>query len=327
MIKRPVLSVAVACAFLLPGVASAAQDVVVMRRVLAAPAIPSPSSQPTTPTPTPGSSDPTPTPAPVQPVATWIAGDWTSPAGCGVVTQSREVACEAGGAVVDASRCGPAPDVTMQSTDYSACSYQWVVGAWSAWSPGCSETATRTRQVQCQRSDMTPASSSMCDASSPDAVTTDGPAEVLVDCRYTAAWTAWSACTAGSETRTMTSCTRSDGAPAPLSACGDATQPQSCVNQKFSCDSPKNGYTFKNAPAVGTRVYAHLSKATYPSESSQIAAAKAYCETQNKISDGDQGVCTMNNQGSDIIVSVVEFSSGAGISSYGSGGVYAGVCR
>ena len=47
----------------------------------------------------------------------------------------------------------PLRPVTQKGANYSGCSYAWEIGAWDEWAPKCSTKSTRTREVECYRSD------------------------------------------------------------------------------------------------------------------------------------------------------------------------------
>lgn len=58
------------------------------------------------------------------------------------------------GTTVAESYCtGSRPVVAGTVPDFSACTYDWSISKWSDWSSTCSPAATRTRTVECRRSD------------------------------------------------------------------------------------------------------------------------------------------------------------------------------
>lgn len=60
-------------------------------------------------------------------------------------------------------QCGTKPATTRTlPSDYSGCGYQWVSGEWSDWDSTCSQTARRTRTVECHRTDGTLSAGSYC---------------------------------------------------------------------------------------------------------------------------------------------------------------------
>lgn len=83
----------------------------------------------------------------------WISESWNSCSNtCGSGTHSRNVYCErSDGTTVGDINCLAAKPITSEScSDYSTCSYDWLVGSWST----CTLTVsggTQTRSVQCQR--------------------------------------------------------------------------------------------------------------------------------------------------------------------------------
>jgi hypothetical protein len=74
-------------------------------------------------------------------------------------TQTRSVTCyrRFDNAAVADDRCDPATKPASSNVQpiYTSCSYDWINGddaAWSAWSSTCSNSANRTRNPQCRRS-------------------------------------------------------------------------------------------------------------------------------------------------------------------------------
>ena len=133
---------------------------------------------------------------------------------CGATTRSRVVYCRrSDDRAVYSSECpsDTRPASSEPGTDYSACSFGWTAGGWSDWSATCGP-ATRTRNVDCQRSDGTAGEESSCStASKPEiAQSSYQTAGCGID------WIAgrWSApepaCGATTQSRTVT-CQRSDG--------------------------------------------------------------------------------------------------------------------
>lgn len=114
-------------ALISPAMATA-QDVVVMRRLIATPEI--------------------------NPAATWRTGDWTWTTNDGCTPTApriRTVTCQLGGKDVADAKCSkgsrPASSGTAERTD--ACTFSWNVGAWGPWNSQCSVSATRSRMVSC----------------------------------------------------------------------------------------------------------------------------------------------------------------------------------
>lgn len=77
-------------------------------------------------------------------------------------------------------QCGT-KDETQRTlnADYSGCSYSWSIGTWGSWDSTCSQTAKRTRTVECKRSDGLPSTDGMCTTPKPD---TQETAPNVVDC-------------------------------------------------------------------------------------------------------------------------------------------------
>lgn len=74
------------------------------------------------------------------------------------------------GSIMPDGRCtGAKPQGTSDVPDLTGCTYKWNPGEYGAWKDQCSASTTRTRSVQCQRSDGTGASSSsLCTMPKPD---------------------------------------------------------------------------------------------------------------------------------------------------------------
>ena len=153
------------------------------------------------------------------------------------------------------SSCGGT--VTLSGTSYT---YSWKTGEWSEWSSTCSENATRTRAVFCERSDGVTVSDALCDASSRPA--DSETAQVLTTCTYswieggfgacegghgvwvTGEWQPKLACGEVEQTRSVTCafdvdsgshsqtvvCRRSDGSIRPDEECDPATRPPTMKN-------------------------------------------------------------------------------------------------
>lgn len=175
--------------------------------------------------------------------------------GCGFVNQKFSPYCQ---------RTGGGSNLTLPSGDYRFCSgdrpdyddvaagnpdalgydrdgkqlascnatdHDWTAAEWSGWSSTCSTTAMRTRAVTCtRRFDAEPVADAACGTGRPAASET---AAVYSSCSYTASYGGWSSCSGGTQTQTMTSCTRSDGASVAGSYCNGAgyptTRSQSCA--------------------------------------------------------------------------------------------------
>ena len=125
------------------------------------------------------------------------------------------------------SQCDAAsrPAASQTVEDFSGCSYSWDPQAWGAWSSTCSTTATRTRSIDCLRSDGTVTNDMAARCLEDDGAkpATSETQAVYGSCTYD--WTAgaWqdpgSSCTANeSQTRTVT-CRSSDGRTVADSFC------------------------------------------------------------------------------------------------------------
>ena len=169
----------------------------------------------------------------------WKTGDWKVAAAKAPATdtctnqrdQSRTVECtlKFNGTVVGAENCtGIAkPETTGRAdADYTSCSYNWESGTFSAWSSGCSTSATRMRSVTCRRSDGEIVGDDKCGGGRPAATETGSN---LVDCGYEwttpTEWKYASNCSGNTTRSRTTTCRRSDGVIVADSQCLPSTKP------------------------------------------------------------------------------------------------------
>jgi hypothetical protein len=127
------------------------------------------------------------------------------------------------GSSAPASSCGKTnPEIqgcTMPVT------YSWQTDGWSGYSSGCSDAATRTRNVWCQGSDGSRPGDGACGGGKPATSETTG---IYSSCTYTTVDTGNSGCVNGTTTYT-TQCRRSDGIVVANSNCGNnGTRTESC---------------------------------------------------------------------------------------------------
>lgn len=154
----------------------------------------------------------------------WNSTVWSSCGNtCGSGTQTRTVWCErADGQTVDDSNCiGPKPLEIQACSDYSTCSYDWLVGVFSSCSSTCG-SGSQSRTVECERSDGTIVGDASCLIVKPDL------SQSCTDystCTYQWISEAWSACsnTCGEGTHSRNVyCERSDGIIVDDSNCVEA---------------------------------------------------------------------------------------------------------
>ena len=171
----------------------------------------------------------------------WLAGEFSTPSGCGAVTSTRSVGCynhslgryESDGSCNSATR----PASSQAATNYASCTYAANVGAWGAWNDTCSSSATRSRDVFCQRSDganVSPGQDAQCAPMPASSETTD----VRTGCSYSYIIDSWStsACAGGVQTSTPSyRCQRSqDGATVANWLCTGIV-PQATTQSCSSC--------------------------------------------------------------------------------------------
>ena len=160
----------------------------------------------------------------------WGAWSWNSTCSSSA-TRSRTGTCEGDGQPVPNSWCtsqGIALTESYTGANYSGCTYDWDYTNWSSWSSSCSSSATRTRSVWCERSNGDNVGDSYCSGAGTKPASTNSGA-VYSGCTYTATYGPWSTCSGGTQSRSITACTRSDGANVATSNCSPATQSQSCT--------------------------------------------------------------------------------------------------
>src|SRR5690606_6498453 len=124
------------------------------------------------------------------------------------------------GTVVANSEC-TSRGVSLSATSetearYGSCTYSAEFGSWSGWTSDCSSTATRTRSVQCRRSDGTVVADSECSSRGFSLTPVSETSARYGSCTYSAvnptAWSAWASGCSTSTTRTRTfQCRRSNG--------------------------------------------------------------------------------------------------------------------
>jgi len=169
--------------------------------------------------------------------------DWSYASACSdSTTRTMTADCRrSNGKIVPGAVCNDnGVAVTRTETGVSnttGCSYEWKEGGFTgAWSSTCSNSATRTQSVWCQRSDGKTVTSGCNPATRPN--DTEGPMGIYSSCGYTANYGAWSACNGTSRSRDMTSCTRSTGDNVALSYCTDRgsqlTQTESCLTYAWA---------------------------------------------------------------------------------------------
>lgn len=145
----------------------------------------------------------------------WDPGAWIDPgASCGSEKQTRDVVCRrSDGKVADDKLCGEGkPSLEQTVTDFSACTYSWAPGAWSAPTNQCG-ASTQTREVTCVRSNGDKMPDAACSAAGAKPAL-EQQAYVISGCKANWVPGAWGAsvpaCGTSSQTRTVT-CLRADG--------------------------------------------------------------------------------------------------------------------
>jgi len=164
----------------------------------------------------------------------WSA--WSS--GCDTnATRSRSASCirsNDGGQVVPDSSCTAAgvakAAVSETSPQYGSCTYEFRSAAWSAYNSSCSNSATRTRDVWCQRSNGDRVADTECTNRGQAKPGTSESAPQYGSCTYSWAqggFGAWSSSCSNSATRTQSVwCRRDlDGATVADSSCNAAARP------------------------------------------------------------------------------------------------------
>jgi hypothetical protein len=182
----------------------------------------------------------------------WQAGGWSSPSGCGAVTQTRSVWCQrSDGATVGDASCGAGkPAASQGSTNYGSCTYSFQYGGWS--NPSGCGAVTQTRSATCVRSDGTPVG----DASCGTPVTSQGSTN-YGSCTYAFEYGGWST-PAGCGTVTQTrsaQCRRSDGSIVANGSCGTPVTSQNVGDYRACSYNPIVGgwSTCSNSCGGGTQ--------------------------------------------------------------------------
>lgn len=238
-----------------------AQDMVIMRRVIAPPT--RTATTPATPTPTPPATDPNPTatPTPGPKAGIWTPGDWTyvsSNTCLEVAEQRRSVACLADGdAVPDAQCAGAKPIVTQTVERLEGCGYSWHGSGYGAYSSTCSTSATQSQTVTCRRSDgKDGVDVALCSNAGERPATTTAPTGVYSSCAYSWALGTWSeygslCSTSAYQTRTV-DCHRAADAAGDHSV--DGTVSDAACAAALGTEKPAlQGEHVDNTEAVGNR--------------------------------------------------------------------------
>ena len=147
-------------------------------------------------------------------------------------TQTRAVWCkrDLDGNIEDDAQCDPStrPDASQTVEDFSGCSYSWDPQEWGSWDSQCSSNATRSRDVDCLRSDGTTTNdmAARCHEDAGDPPASSETQEVYDSCSYS--WTpgAWqdpgASCSASETQSRSITCTSSDGRTVEDSFCTEA---------------------------------------------------------------------------------------------------------
>lgn len=249
-----------------------AQDVVVMRRPIAAPKRTG-TSQP------PAPSTPTPSPSPA-PAYAWTTGEWAWDAGTPTCTarasRTRTVSCvdDHGRTVGEALCAGSRPEAVQTGVDRAeGCSYAWEVAAWSD-EGTCSASSTGTRTVSCLRSDGTRAQASLCGGDAPTSTRTERRLEGCTIAWAGAVWSDWSPTCSAAATRSRTvECQAASAGTASFKVeealCGGErpTVAEGPVAYYGNCSGrwTMSGWTVRNASCQhGRRLEARVAQCTRP---------------------------------------------------------------
>ena len=205
------------CAF-----AQSAEDVIVMRRVVAPP-----------------KRAPAGTPTPTQSGYAWVTSEWIANPSCSAKSeQTRLVGCVKDGTtqVADELCPAPKPDTSRVQADYSTCDLSWVVTGQGAWANGCSLTDTRPLTAVCRRSDGTDVADEACSSVGPKpSMETGSSAD---SCTY--GWSVGeygsysSTCNAVASRSRLVSCRRSDGTVVQDELCPGVKPASEDVSANFS---------------------------------------------------------------------------------------------
>lgn len=158
-------------------------------------------------------------------------GSWSSVCSASATRTQTAQCARSDGSIVAASECtsrGIALSQSETGANYSGCSYSVSFGAWSGWSSSCSASATRTRSATCYRSDGAAVSASECTGRGIAMTPTSEVSAQYGGCTFSPGYGSWSSCPTGSgqsQSSSMTSCTRSDGAAVATSYCTSAGHP------------------------------------------------------------------------------------------------------
>lgn len=171
-------------------------------------------------------------------------GQWSSTCSTNASRTFTSACMRTGGSATPAlqpeTACtGTKPVRESGKTVLSGCTYRWEGASeadWSPWSSMCSQNATRTRLVRCERSDSTPAAETLCTDPKPAEQETKPQTS---GCHvYEGIWSngsvfeEWSACTNGKTTRSTIVQCKIGSSIVTDDRCDPSTKPQSTTETK-----------------------------------------------------------------------------------------------
>jgi hypothetical protein len=155
-------------------------------------------------------------------------GAWSSECSTSA-TRTRSAQCvrKYNGASLPDSQCAGLTKADSETQQVlTACTYKWNVGSYGSYANSCSDSATRTRTVDCRRLDGATVGDAQCSGDGPKPATSE-TSPVYTSCTYSwgtpSGWSAWANGCSANTTRTRTvPCVRSNGATVADSFCANA---------------------------------------------------------------------------------------------------------
>jgi hypothetical protein len=170
-------------------------------------------------------------------------GGWTSACSSNAQRSVTRQCIRSDGSVVSSAECtnrGVAVTSTQTGAVYDGCGYGYSTGGWSDWNSHCSGSATRTRSVQCLRSDGTAVSDAECANRGIGRPASSETTAVYDACGFSAqnpgAWSDWNShCSANASRSRSYQCVRADGS---------AVAAAECTNRGIGLTESQNGAVY-----------------------------------------------------------------------------------
>jgi hypothetical protein len=223
------------------------------------------------------------------------SSDWNSHCS-GNAQRTNYYNCKRGdGAVVANAECtnrGIAVTEQQGGAVYDQCGYSFATGGWSDWNSHCSGSATRTRAVQCYRSDGTPVGDAECTNRGVGRPGSSETAGVYDGCGYgRGAYTGssdWNSHCSGNAQRTnYYNCNRSDGAVVGSAEC--TNRGIAVTEQQGGAVYDQCGYSAVNWTGFSACTNGQQSRTAQCQRSDGAIVANSECDNRGQATTQTQG--------------------------------------